>query len=155
MYSDILVIKLNAIAHQHAAIIYRSITDILNQPRYRNTGAGVQSLKVTVAEGDATKSPQILIHLDDHLVIIDKRRLQWTQLPDMKALTEWAETKTSDPKEVKRLAWGTAIKQKKFDAFKPKQWRKKAIGPALREMNKNLVMAFQQAIDEDMQKAAA
>ncbi len=155
MYSDILVIKLNIIAHQHAEIIRRAITDILNQPKYRNTGAGVQSLKVEVIEGDASKSPQLRITMDDHLLIIDKKRMQWTKLPEVKRLTAWAETKSQDPAEIKKLVWSTAWKQKKYDAWKPKQWRKKALGPALKEMNKKLVMAFEQAIEEDMQKAAA
>lgn len=153
MYSEALVIKLNTIAQQYRDVIHRALHDILSQPRYRNTGAGLASLIVDVIDGDSNKSPQIVIHFDDHLLYMDKRRVEWTKLPEIKKLLAWAETKKSDPTEAKKLAWAVAWDKKKNDTWRSKPWRKKSLGPALREMNRMIMQGFEQAIEEDLKKA--
>lgn len=153
MYSDDLVIKLNTIAYQYRAQIERALRDILSQPRYRNTGAGLASLIVEVIDGDRNKSPQIVVNFDDHLLFLDKRRMQWTKLPEIKKLLAWAETKTGSQKEATKLAWAVAWSKRKNDTWKSKPWRKKGLGPTLREMNKVIMDGFEKAIEEDLRKA--
>lgn len=111
-YSPRTVDKLNGIAHKYKDIIQRAIADVLRQPKYYNTGKLAASVTVDVTDGDANKAPAIVIELDEALLIIDKSKLQWTKLPNMKALLEWASTKESDPKKAKRLAWATAFSKK-------------------------------------------
>ena len=153
MYSDNLVIKLNGIAHHYKDVINRALVDILSQPRYNNTGAGLASLHVEVIEGDRNKSPQIIITMADHLLLLDKRKMQWTKLPKISELLKWAETKKSTPKEAVKLAWAVAWDKRKNDTWKAKPWRKKSLGPALKEMNKMIVEGFEKVIEEDLQQA--
>lgn len=150
MYSDEVVTRLNAIANQYRDILYRSLRDVLSQPRYTNTGAGLSSLTVDVIQGTQTKSPQLVVTFDDHILFMDKRRLQWTKLPDMKGLLAWAETKTSSEKEARKLAWAVAWDKKKNDTWKPKLWRKKGLGPALREMNQVILASYEAAIEQEL-----
>lgn len=151
MYSEQLVIRLNDIARDYKEILRRSIQDVL--AKYQNTGKGVASVRVTVIPGDAEKAPAIQITFDDYLIVLDKRRVQWTKLPDMKKLEAWARTKEQDDKKAKQLAWAVAWRQKKFDKWKPKTWRKKSLSGALREMNERILKEFDQAIDEQFQQA--
>lgn len=152
MYSETLVIKLNTIAHQYKDVINRALVAILSQPRYKNTGGGLASLHVEVIEGDTNKSPQILITMADHLILLDKRNMQWTKLGKISELLKWAETKKDTPQEARKLAWAVAWNQKKYDVWKGKPWRKKSLGPALKDMNKMIVEGFERAIEEDQQK---
>jgi len=154
MYSQRLINILNDIAHRHGAIIKKAIQDVLRGPKYANTGAGVESVTVEVVEGDASKSPNILITFDDHIKLLDKRKMQWTKLPDMKELLQWAATKRDDPKKAEKLAWAVAWDKKKNDTWKAKPWRKKTLSQTLKQLNINVLAAFDQAIEEDMQEAA-
>ena len=152
MYSDNLVIKLNTIAHQSADRIDRDLHAILSQPRYKNTGRGLASLHVEVIDGDRNNTPQIKITMDDHLILLDKRKMVWTKLPPIKPLMEWAETVEKNPKRAKALAWGTAIKQRKTNYWKPKVWRRRGLSKALKEMNEFIKQAYDTAIEEETVK---
>jgi hypothetical protein len=152
MYSDNLVIKLNGLAHQYKDIVHRAIHDVLNQ--IKNTGAGAASLTVDVVDGNNNKAPEIMISFDDHLVFLDKRKMQWTKLSDIKKLMEWATTVKPSEREAKQLAWATAWKQKKTDAWRPKPWRRKSLSKVLKEMNALVKEVFDKAIEEDFQAAA-
>lgn len=152
MYSDRLVMKLNDIAQRYKSMLQRSISEILSDSRYRNTGAGAASVTVEVIDGDNNKSPQLIINFADHMLFLDKRKLQWTQLPNMKNLIEWAETKKSNPIEAKKLAFAVAYDKKKNDTWKAKPWRKKSLSNVLKEMNVLILQSFEQAIDEDNQE---
>ncbi len=153
MYSHDLVKKLNEIAHRFMPIIYKSIHDVISQPKFTNTGAGAASLKVDVVDGNANQSPQILITFDDRLIYLNKSKMQWTKL-GIKGLLEWASTKRSDPKQAKQLAWATAWNQKKYDTWKPKLWRKKSLSQVLKDMNKMILEGFDKAIEEEFEHAA-
>ena len=150
MYSPRLVDALNTIAHRYKDIIHRAIVDVLRQPRYMNTGAGAASVTVDVTDGDAEKSPVIQIVFDDHIKLLDKRKMQWTQLPDMKKLLEWAATKEQDPTKAKKLAFAVAWDKKKNDTWKAKPWRKKSLGAVLKELNALVVAEFDKAIEADL-----
>jgi hypothetical protein len=154
-YSPRLVDTLNGIAHRYKDIIERAINDVLKDPRYRNTGRLAASVTVDVVDGDSGKSPVIRIEMDEALLIIDKRKIQWTQLPNMRALLEWAATKESDPTRAKRLAFATAWDKKTNDTWKPKSWRKKSLSAVLKELNALVLSEFDRAIDADLQIAAA
>src|SRR5688572_8091170 len=93
MYSPQLVEKLNAIANEYKEKIVREITEVLKQPRYFNTGAGLESLRVEVIPGAKDRSPDIIIKMDDHLNILNKRKLQWTGQPPVDFFDEWSKTK--------------------------------------------------------------
>jgi len=153
MYSPHLVDILNGIANRYRPLIQKSIQDVLNQPRFRNTGAGVASVTVDVVPGDTNKAPTIKIDFDDHLIFLNQRKIQWTRLPDMKEMIAWAETKRSDEKEARQLAWATAWDKKKNDTWKPKLWRKKSLSAVLKEMNVLILAEFDKAIEEDLQMA--
>jgi hypothetical protein len=155
-YSTDQLIKLNDVAYEYRDKIYRSIYTELNQPKLKNTGAGLASLTVTVDEGNANRSPAIIVNVDQHIFRLESRGMQWTKLPNMKKLLEWAEhKKPGDPKAAKALAWGTAMDKKKNDTWKPKRWRRKSLSATLKDMNKELLAAFDRAIQEEMNKAIA
>lgn len=154
MYSESTVIKLNDIAQRYKDLIHQAVHDVLSQDQYKNTGAGVASLTVDVVDGDANKAPQITITFDDHLILLDKRKMMWTKLPNIGKLMEWAETVKPDKKQAERLAWAVAWDKKKNDTWKAKPWRKKSLSNVLKEMNQMIKEAFDKAIDEDFQKAA-
>lgn len=154
MYSERTVQKLNEVAHLYKNVILRSLVSVLTQPQYKNTGAGAASVSVEVVEGTTTKAPDILISFDDHLLFIDKRKMQWTRLPDMKDLLAWAETKKSTPNAAKRLAWSVAWDKRKNDTWKAKPWRKKTLSQVLKDLNVRVKAAFDKAIEEDFQQAA-
>lgn len=154
-YSPRTVDKLNGIADKYKDIIQRAIHDVLKQPKYYNTGKLAASVTVDVVDGDSTKAPVIRIELDEALLIIDKRKLQWTKLPNMKALLEWASTKESYPKKARQLAWATAMDKKNKDTWKAKSWRKKSLSSVLKELNELVLGEFDKAIEEDIVAAAA
>lgn len=154
MYSQNTVIKLNDIAQRYKGLIHRSIHEVLSQDRYKNTGAGAASLTVDVVDGDASKSPQIQISFDDHLIFLDKRKMMWTKLPNMGKLLEWAETVKPDKKQAERLAWAVAWDKKKNDTWKAKPWRKKSLSNVLKEMNTMVKEAFDNTVEKDFQEAA-
>ncbi len=166
MYSDNLVIKLNTIAHRFREYINQALNEILSQAKYRNTGASLASLHVEVIDGDNNKAPQIIITFADSLNILDKRKLQWTKLPNIDNMDDWAQTKTFDTipgykngaapnlppwKQKERVAWAIAYNKKKFDTWKAKPWRKKSLSNVLKEMNAQILLAFDKAIEEDFQ----
>ncbi len=152
MYSPRTTEKMNAIAMRYMEIILRAIQDVVKDAKYRNTGKSADSVRVEVVSGDQGKSPVIRIELDEALLIVDKRKLQWTKLPNMKALLEWAATKESDPKKAKQLAWRTAWSKLKYDKWKAKSWRKKSLSKVLEEMNDVVFKEWQAVIEQDWQE---
>jgi len=151
-YSPRLVDKMNEIAHRYAVMMRQSLYTVLKQ--YSNTGEGLASLIVDVVDGDESKSPQIKIAFEDHLIFLDKRKLQWTKLPEVEKLIAWAETKEADPKKAKKLAWAVAWDKKKHDTWKRRPWRKKSLSSVLKDMNKVIIAAFDKAIEDDIAAAA-
>lgn len=154
MYSPRLVDTLNGIAQQFAPIMQRSIVDVLSQPRYKNTGMGVDSVTVEVVAGDDQKSPALQVKFADHLVFLNSRKIEWTRLPDIAQLTTWAETKTSGREAAERLAWAVAWDKRKNDTWKPKLWRKQSLSEVLRTMNEQLLKAYDEAIEADLEQSA-
>lgn len=151
MYSQRTVDKLNEIAYYYSELMKQAINDVLRS--YSNTGAGAASVTIDVVEGDETKSPVIQINFDDHVLYLDKRRMAWTKLPRIQPLMEWAETKKSDPKEAKQLAWAKAWDLRKNNTWKPKRWRKRSLSSVLKEMNELIIKAYNEVIDADFQQA--
>jgi hypothetical protein len=141
------------IADEYRGKIEAGIRQVISQPKYRASGEGLSSLTVTVIEGNAKKSPVIVVTIADQIVRLESRNLQWTELPNMKNLLSWASYKKSDPKEAKQLAWAVAKDKQKNDTWKPKLWRRQSLSAALKEMNKAMVAAFDKAIEEDILKA--
>lgn len=167
-YSNNLVLKLNSIAVEYAAKIETQIRAVLSKPGYTRTGAGVESLKVTVVPGNNTKAPAIEITVADYVTILDRRKVQWTSMPPADALGEWSQNVdfTRVPgykngvaarlppwKAKARVVWAIAMSKKKFDTNKPKPWRKKALSAVLKEMNEEVLIEFDKAINEDFQVA--
>lgn len=167
MYSQHQIDRLNAVAHKYKDVIYSSLRDVLNSPRYRNTGAGVESIHVDVIDGDANKSAEIHVAIADHIFLLDKRRkLQWTKLPNMTEMIAYAETKSfskipgyanSIPvdrlKAAQRVAWAIAVDKKKNDTYKAKPWRKKSLSAVLKDLNKEITSEFDKAVSEDLEDA--
>lgn len=154
MYSENMVMKLNEIAHRYRELVHQAIHDVLSKPPYKNTGAGAASLTVDVVDGNAQKAPVIQISFDDHLIFLEKRKIEWTKLPNMKELTAWAETKRDNRKEALKLAFAVAWDKRKNDTWKAKPWRKKSLSKVLKEMNALIIEEFDKAIDADFQRAA-
>lgn len=154
MYSPRLVDRLNDIAHRYRSLIQQAINEVLTQPRYRNTGAGAASVTVDVADGTEEKSPVIQINFADHIKLLDKRSMQWTKWSNIDNLLEWAATKTTGDTAIKKLAFATAYRQKTFDHWKSKPWRKKSLGKVLKELKELVQAEFDRAIEDDLQEAA-
>lgn len=151
MYSAELVSILNKIANDYAAKAERSIKEVVQ--KFSNTGAGVDSVKVDVLPGNTTQSPRLIINIADHLLVLNKRKPQWTKQPNMKQLLAWAETKTDNVEHAKKLAFATAYNQRKFDKWKPKYWRKKSLSEVLKEMNAAILIGFDEAIETGLAMA--
>ena len=170
MYSENLVNTLNEIAHTWRDKINIALNEVLSQPRYKNTGAGLASLTVDVIEGSSTKAPQIIISFADHLNLLDKRKMQWTKMPPIDDFDAWAQTRAfSGPvpgyknglapnlppwKARLRIVWAIAKSKQKFDKWNGKPWRKKTLGSVLKEMNILVLSLFDKAIEQDFQRAA-
>src|SRR5687768_15969155 len=107
-YSPLLISTLNDIAYQFATLMHKSIVEVLSQPRYSNTGAAADSVKVNVIEGDAETSPAIRVTFADHLIMLNQRKIEWTRLPNMEKMIEWAKTKKSTQQEAEKLAYAVA-----------------------------------------------
>jgi hypothetical protein len=151
MYSERTVEKLNAIAREHQSIFLNAIQNTLRE--MSNTGKGASSVAVDVVPGSTEKSPEIIVTMDDHVLFLDKRKLQWTKLPDVQKLMSWAATKKNTDAEIKKLAWAVAWDKKEKDTWKAKPWRKKSLGSVLKELNVALLKAFDAAVNEDLQDA--
>lgn len=147
-----MVDTLNNIASDYAGRLEAAIKTILSQARYTNTGQGVGSVSVDVRKGNTNESPALIVKLDDYVLLLDRSKMQWTKLPNMRKLIAWAKTKKSEEGEAKKLAWAKAWDMKKNDTWKPKKWRKKGLGPTLKEMNAEMLIAFDKAIEQDFQK---
>lgn len=152
MYSDNQVQVLNAIADDYAGQLLASIKQVLNEPRYRNTGRGVGSVQVDVVKGDSSKSPALVVKLEDYVLLLDKSKMEWTRLPNIRNLVEWARSKQSDEKQAQKLAWAKAWDLRRNDNWKPKKWRKRALGTVLASMNDRMLKDFEQAIERDFQQ---
>jgi hypothetical protein len=151
MYSENLVRALNDIAEKYQPLIQKQVVDTLSQ--FKNTGAGVDSVRVEVTPGTADTAPQIRIQFADEVNIINLKKMQWTKFPNTGKLLKWAATKRSTETEIKQLAFATAAKQKKYDTWKSKSWRKKSLSEVLKEMNELVLKNFEQAIEKDWQEA--
>jgi hypothetical protein len=152
IYSYNLVKALNAIAQEYRGKLEENIKSVLSEARYRNTGGGVDSVNVEVRPGDSNNSPALVIKIADHVLILNKSKMEWTNLPRVNELLKWARSRKSNEKEAKKLAWAVAWDKKKNDTWKSKKWRKKGIGTVLREMNEELLIEFDKAKDKDFQE---
>lgn len=153
MFSENQVIALNNIAHEYRGKLEAAIKDVLSQGRYTNTGRGMQSVVVSVVPGTTSESPSLVVTLDDYVLMLDRSKMQWTKLPNVRNLLAWARARKSNEKEAKKLAWAVAWDKKKNDTWKPKKWRKKGFGETLIEMNAAMKKAFDGAINKDLQSA--
>ncbi len=166
MYSENLVIKLNTIAHNYRNQVNRSLNAVLNQPKYKASGLGLASLHVDVIDGDANKSPVITIDIDQHMIYLGSRKLEWTKLPDVRNMMQWGKIKSGTFTKVpgykdgarvapeiaaKRVVFAIAVDKKKNDTHRPKKWRGKGLSAVMKEMNREIKAAFERAIEEDLQ----
>lgn len=150
MYSTNQIEMLNTTARQYAPRLEASIKDVLDKTK--NTGRGLGSVKVQVKEGTANASPELIVTLDQYVLYLDSSKLQWTKLPPIRELLAWARTVKSTEAEAVQLAWATAWDKKKNDTWKPKKWRRKSFSSVLRDMNEDMLEAFERAIDADFQQ---
>lgn len=153
MYSARLQNMMQQIARDYQSKIEDAVTKVLSQPKYRNTGEGLGTLQVKVIDGDAEKSPVIVVQAADHIFRLESKGLQWTKLPNMKNMLAWAEVKKPDKKEARELAWAVAKDKYKNDTWKPKRWRRPSLSAVLKEMNAEMLKEFDKAIQEDMDQA--
>lgn len=153
MYSDRTVMKLNDIAYRYKDLIHRAVHDVIRKTIH-NTGDAAASLTVEVVEGTRDKAPDLVISFADHLIYFNHRQIEWTKLPNIDKLTEWAETKVVDKKAAKRLAFAVAWDKRKNDTWKAKPWRRKSLSAVLKEMNRLVLTSFDEIINEELQEAA-
>ncbi|MCZ8021223.1 MAG: hypothetical protein O9302_00390 [Cyclobacteriaceae bacterium] len=153
MYSQRLQHMMQEIARDYQSKISDAVTRVLAQPRFRNTGEGLDSVQVDIVDGNAEKSPVIVVKAADHIFRLESKGLAWTKLPNMKKMLAWAEGKKSDKKEARNLAWAVAKDKYKNDTWKPKRWRRQSLSAVLKEMNAEMLKEFDKAIEEDMNQA--
>lgn len=145
--------KLNEIAYRYKDLVHRAVHDVITK-NIANTGEAAASLTVDVVDGNRQKAPELVISFVDYLIYFNHSRIEWTKLPNIDKLTRWAETKVSDPRAAKRLAFAVAWDKRKNDTWKAKPWRKKGLSAVLKEMNQLILDSFNEVIDQDMQEAA-
>ena len=150
-YSPELVNDLNKLARDYAPRAEIAIKQEI--AKWSNTGAAVNSVKVEIVDGKSNQSPALKISFADHLLVFNTRHPEWVGQPNMYALTAWAQTKRSNPEEVKKLAFATAYNQKKFDTWKPKYWRKKSLSQLLKELNKKIITEYKVELENAIKRA--
>jgi hypothetical protein len=153
MYSPRLVTTLNNIASDYQPLMHRAIVDVLSQAKFANTGFSAESVKVEVVAGDESKAPALMITFADYLIILNQRKVEWTKLPNIGNLLEWADTKRSTRVEAEKLAFAVAWDKRKNDTWKPKPWRKKSLSQVLKDMNEELLKQYDEAIEADLVEA--
>lgn len=143
---------LNDIAAEYGNRLLSQVKTVFE--KYSNSGALVQSLKLEIKKATATTAPVISLIYDEQGYFIGYKNPQWSKLPRIERLLEWAQTKTftrvsgvkndSNLPEFKRrekVVWAIAKDKLKNDTWKPKRWKREAnIGQLIRHLNADTIL---------------
>jgi hypothetical protein len=153
---------LNDIANRYGKQLLQQVERAMS--RYRRSGHLMESLELTIIRATDRESPRIVIIYADQGYFIGQRSPQWSQLPDMKNLQEWAKhidlkgpvsgykngvAPNLPPWKIQQRAlWAIAFAKKKFDSHKPKRWKRDAKLPdLLSNLNEQTLKAFSAEIE--------
>jgi hypothetical protein len=168
MIPELIQKELNEVAEVHGRKLLADVRGVFE--RLRRSGELLQSLELQVIKSTSKESPRILLTYADQGFFIGAKNLQWTKLPDITKLQEWAKNvqftgrvpgykdgvaPNLPPWKVQeRKLWAIAYGKKKFDTHKPKPWKREArIGDLIKKMNTDAIEAFSQAIESILTRA--
>lgn len=160
-YSDPMVInRLNNMAFQVRNELQAKLKKTLARKKFRNTGALLDSIRVTVKKADGQDLPSIHISFNAYGRIIDMKKLYWTQQPPLQELQKWLDSGglkqvnavpgyapgsvplISREKINKRIAYAIAVKKRTSFSHTPKAWKNKNIGPSVARITYLLAEEF-------------
>lgn len=155
--------RLNDLAANYAKYLYDRAMAILSQ--FKARGVLVDSLHVMWFKATDTEGPFIRLFYEEHGEYLNKRKMLWTKQPPVEELEEWAEGRNVIPSYLpgystsafarmsnaykrNRFAWAIAINKKNNDTWKSKQWKKKTLVQLLKDLNKEIITAYQQEAEK-------
>lgn len=165
--------KLDALAQQYATRLQRDVKQVFNQPGYRNSGELEGSVEVTVSKSTDKEAPVIVLTYADQGFYLGYKNPQWTKLPDIDKLKEWAKDRNldfgnipgyaygtapnlSDEKKAARIVWAIAKNKRKEDTWKPRKWKNAAkLGDLLKDLNTTTLQAYAKDMEELLAGALA
>lgn len=129
--------------------------------RYSNSGELVQSLQAKV-EGTG-QDARIILAFAEHGGLIDKKKMIWGKVPDIRKMEKWVERKGVDAfryvsgvgnasnmsteNKIKRIASGVAWSYRLHQShWKRKQWRKQTLVQLLTDLNEKTARIWENEI---------
>jgi len=153
--------RMNNVAYHFAIRLENNVKSVLNQEKYKSSGALAGSVRIKVKEADGYNSPVINLTVLEHGEYIGKRKLLWTKTPPASELTEWVQKngysdgsgnvpgyrngapKLSNFQRAERIAWAIAISKRKNDTrFRRQTWKKESFPDVLKAMNQKTMQEF-------------
>lgn len=153
--------KLNDIAQQYGERLMQQVKVVFE--KYSNTGELVRSLKLEIKPATDRSAPVITLSYDEQGYFIGYRNPQWSKLPLIQELLQWASTKTFQTipgyktssslpefKKHERVIWAIAKDKLKNDTWKAKRWKREAnVGKLIQDLNQDTLL---QAYKREYQK---
>jgi len=150
---------LNTLANIYARQFLAKARTILNQKKYKASGATANSLKVRVTPSNGNQSPVILLEYDEAGDFIAKKRLIYTkQAPAdeildtiksgkfrIRSVPGYAAGVTPNipiESQQKRVAFAIARSKYKDQKHRRKRWKRDALSDLLRQMNRQLATTW-------------
>jgi hypothetical protein len=154
-------IKLNELAMKFGNQLLQDVRRAFE--KYSRSGALSASPELTITKASATEAPKIIVIYADQGFFIGQRNPQWTKVPNIDKLEEWAKDvafsgpvpgyKNSAPnlppwKVKQRQLWAIAKGKQKFDTHRRKTWKRDAkLGQLLAELNTVTLEAYNKEIE--------
>jgi len=164
--------RLNSLAQFYAQDLYDRAYQVLRAKRYRNSGALLDSLKVTWFKATEQWPPRILLIYNEYAQLFEQRSLSWVNTPPIEDLKEWIRHKGGSSafgtvpgyrdgmagslpeyKKVERIAWAIATDKRVNDTHKRRPWKRKTLREMLIEMNQETQKAFANEAEQLMKEA--
>lgn len=155
--------RLNALAQKYAPLFQAAVNHELD--KLRATGALQQSVTISVTPSTSRSTPQIEMNYAPHGDYVGKRKLLFTKIIPADSLEAWMAARNFTPANIpgykngeapnltaeqkrSRVSWAIGIEKRANDTWKPNRWKKRALSKTLKELNKDLIAAYQSEIEK-------
>jgi hypothetical protein len=166
MIPSITQAKLNQLADDYAQKLLANVKQVFEQPEYRSSDELLNSLSIQVTRATSDEPPRIILTYADQGFFIGYKNPQWTKLPIIEKLKQWADSPSfsvgsipgyksgtasglSVEKQKERIVWAIAKNKRKEDTWKQKKWKNAAgLGDLLSALNKDTLQSFAKDIEK-------
>jgi len=162
--------KLDELAGHYSKKLLSDVYKVLSSSKYRRSGKLLDSLHIVVSRATQTEAPVILLRYADQGYYIGYKSPQWTRLPPVDDLLEWAKnisfagpipgykanSSSNLPpwKAKERIVWAIAKNKRKFDTWKAKPWKREAkLSDLLKDLNKSTIEAWVEDVEQILSDA--